>query len=395
MTPVDPTLLFACPQCGSGALHREITRSSSGSITRMACRACGVSYPIRRGVPILLPDEAVRVGEEEPERIVEAVREAGPADSNASAEPRFRVAPRRLRAAGRVLRNQGLGPFWRKALRGARTEAERRLPGLRRGPEYSCPCCGARARFLSYRGRPHAQCPSCDAKERERLLVIVLREILAGGGSPLVLHAAPEGMVRGYLSQRVDTYVTVDLTRGLTSYAGTLSAAADLTRLPFASNSFDLVLASHVLEHILDDRAAVREALRVLKPGGIAVLPVPIVHQGPTVEYGEPRPDEEMHVRAPGPDYFDRYEEEGFEVVVRRSSDYPPEHQLHSYHAHWESLSDAGARPGRPGTTAMDQYVPVCLKPGAASDLVFDPTRAADAERAPSHAAASRSEARP
>jgi glycosyltransferase involved in cell wall biosynthesis/ubiquinone/menaquinone biosynthesis C-methylase UbiE len=49
----------------------------------------------------------------------------------------------------------------------------------------------------------------------------------------------------------------------------------DITRLPYADNSFDRVLMSEVLEHIGDDRRAAREVLRVLKPGGILALSVP------------------------------------------------------------------------------------------------------------------------
>jgi glycosyltransferase involved in cell wall biosynthesis/ubiquinone/menaquinone biosynthesis C-methylase UbiE len=49
----------------------------------------------------------------------------------------------------------------------------------------------------------------------------------------------------------------------------------DITRLPFADNSFDRVLMSEVLEHIGDDRKAASEVLRVLKPGGILALSVP------------------------------------------------------------------------------------------------------------------------
>lgn len=50
---------------------------------------------------------------------------------------------------------------------------------------------------------------------------------------------------------------------------------ANIYTLPFPDNTFDAVILSEVLEHIDDDVAGLREALRVLKPGGVAVLTVP------------------------------------------------------------------------------------------------------------------------
>ena len=52
-----------------------------------------------------------------------------------------------------------------------------------------------------------------------------------------------------------------------------LNAAGE--NLPYPDNRFDLILSHEVLEHVADDRLAVREMLRVLKPGGRAVIFVP------------------------------------------------------------------------------------------------------------------------
>lgn len=51
--------------------------------------------------------------------------------------------------------------------------------------------------------------------------------------------------------------------------------ASDAGRLPFASESFDLVLAFDIIEHVDDDRAMLRELRRVLRPGGAVAIHVP------------------------------------------------------------------------------------------------------------------------
>ena len=56
------------------------------------------------------------------------------------------------------------------------------------------------------------------------------------------------------------------------------SAAAlrtDGTRLPFATGSFDKVIAAETLEHVPDDQRMMDEVARVLRPGGVAAVTVP------------------------------------------------------------------------------------------------------------------------
>jgi SAM-dependent methyltransferase len=51
--------------------------------------------------------------------------------------------------------------------------------------------------------------------------------------------------------------------------------AADVTALPFKDNCFDAIICSEVLEHIADHHVAVREIMRVLKPGRFLAVSVP------------------------------------------------------------------------------------------------------------------------
>jgi ubiquinone/menaquinone biosynthesis C-methylase UbiE len=133
----------------------------------------------------------------------------------------------------------------------------------------------------------------------------------------------------------------------------------DLQHLPFADGTYDFVFASHVLEHIPDDEKAISEIRRILKPNGIAILPVPIVAEK-TIEYPEPNPHESYHVRAPGMDYFDKYRRH-FSRVERFSSDpLPKKYQLFLYEdrSRWPT-KESPLRLPMPGEKHGD-IVPVC-----------------------------------
>jgi SAM-dependent methyltransferase len=133
-----------------------------------------------------------------------------------------------------------------------------------------------------------------------------------------ILHFAPEwGTERDLRANpRVRRYVTSDL-----SSPG-VDVRCDITRLDFANESFDIVLCSHVLEHVIDDRQAIRELHRVLRPGGVAYIQVPYVSDKDTEEdpsVTDPREREQRfgqfdHVRLYGYDLVDRLREPGFRV---------------------------------------------------------------------------------
>jgi ubiquinone/menaquinone biosynthesis C-methylase UbiE len=111
-------------------------------------------------------------------------------------------------------------------------------------------------------------------------------------------------------------YVTADLNDS------SVDMKVDITNIPYADNSFDIILCSHVLEHVTDDRTAIHELFRILKPGGWAFLAVPIsdrekTFEDPNITSAKDRLRyfwQEDHVRLYGLDYKNRLEEAGFNV---------------------------------------------------------------------------------
>jgi SAM-dependent methyltransferase len=224
---------------------------------------------------------------------------------------------------------------------------------------FKCPVCFYRGPFRdlhpSTGKRLHAQCPRCSALERHRLQYLVASKVLAllETGAMRMLHFAPEPFFRDLFSKLFHSYETADIDMPNVDHL------VDLQALPFDSRAYDIVYASHVLEHVPDDRKAIAEIRRILAPGGLAILPVPIVNSV-TVEYREPNPHESMHVRAPGPDYFDRFSPHFAKIDLYRSDAFPAQYQLFVY----EDRTGYSAELS-PGRVANDEFkhfdfVPVC-----------------------------------
>ena len=162
----------------------------------------------------------------------------------------------------------------------ARTMKQRLLPLLDfiryAGNARTCPICGKSARrFLPYGTiqRPDARCPFCDSIERHRFFWLYLqrRTDLLTNPPKKALHIAPEQSLERKLRPLFgDGYLTADLLEP------NVDMKMDIMDIPFPDGTFDFIYCSHVLEHVPDDRKAMREFYRLLTPNGIAVLPVPI-----------------------------------------------------------------------------------------------------------------------
>ena len=146
-----------------------------------------------------------------------------------------------------------------------------------------------------------------------------------------VLHIGPEPCLRDRLAAMPQLrYSAIDL------YDPAAPERMDVEHLRFADRTFDLVLCSHVLEHVADDRRALSEMARVLRPGGRAVILVPLDLKRPhTFEDPSLRtPSERLaafghpyHRRICGADYGGRVEAAGFTVDAVPSTRLPAHHR--------------------------------------------------------------------
>ena len=192
-----------------------------------------------------------------------------------------------------------------KRLLPARSRVQLRLLGFRargwwyRGDTVHCPVCTRSFRqFLPFGSGPDrrdgAECPSCHALERNRLLWLYLDREMAvtrSRAEPLcILHVAPSpGLQRRLRQAQGVRYRSADLFWPLAD------DRVDLQALPYADTSYDLVLCSHVLAHVEDDRRALAEIYRILAPGGSALFQSQIFPTASTVEAG---PDASVAERA-------------------------------------------------------------------------------------------------
>jgi Methyltransferase domain len=218
-----------------------------------------------------------------------------------------------MRSAATWRRRRRLVVAW---LRDRRQFAEPRLPR-------TCPICGYTGIFISAGHPPRwdARCPNCGSRERHRLLSLWVRQ---HGGNRLdgrrILHFAPEKITMRQMRGNL-VYETADL------HQPGVTHRVDIARTGLPDAGYDVIIANHVLEHIPDDRQAMRELFRLLRPGGTALLTVPVnatrqqTYENPAITAPAGRYAHfgaEDHVRYYGLDFADRLAEAGFTVTTFR-----------------------------------------------------------------------------
>ena len=188
--------------------------------------------------------------------------------------------------------------------------------------KYICPICDYKGPFMDKNNRHRAKCPKCGELERARMAMLVVNEIYDDhkASQTDVLHISPENFLRKIFKKKYKSYISSDL------YRKDVDHQFDIEEIPYPDNSFDLVFASHVLEYVKNDKKAINEIKRVLRPGGLAFLPVPMLHDK-TIDFEE-RPPNKRIIRETGVDYFDRYREVFTEVKVYDPSSFDEKYNL-------------------------------------------------------------------
>ena len=196
--------------------------------------------------------------------------------------------------------------------------------------EKECPICGYKGTdFKPYPQIIHreVECPKCESHERHRALWLYFKQnphLLSKGNK--FLHFAPEKQFQDLFRNSDVEYHPVDIT----SENWQVDEIVDIQDIPYDDDYFELIYCSHVLEHVPDDRKALSEIHRVLKPGGIALILVPINGVAFELPYDEKKTLEDEryntpelrdkyygqfdHLRLYGADFRERLIESGFTI---------------------------------------------------------------------------------
>ncbi len=191
-------------------------------------------------------------------------------------------------------------------------------------------------------------CPHCDASPRERLMHALLDlDVIVLPRKAAILHCAPnETSLVNRFRAGAGEYLPAD-------YDPSRYPLPDIQRVDLMALAdearFDIIYASHVMEHVPDDAHVLRNILRALKPGGEAWLIVPLwskpSEDGPAdlaPRERERRFGQWDHVRQYGPDFADRIRAAGLELDVIDTRGIPAEM------VHHMALGDTLFRARRP-----------------------------------------------
>ncbi|MBL6646591.1 MAG: methyltransferase domain-containing protein [Flavobacteriaceae bacterium] len=223
-----------------------------------------------------------------------------------------------------------------------------------RGQKHLDPINGKSYRsFLPYgyeKTRQNVLSPGTLSLERHRLFWLYLvKETDFFSQTAKVLHLAPEqAFLERFKKLKNLDYITADIESPLAD------VKADICNLPFENDSFDWVFCNHVLEHIEDDRKALSELFRVMKPNGKAILQVPLdTEREHTYEdFNIKEPSERArvfgqydHVRIYGLDYLNRLKDAGFDASIISYAQQLTDEERHLYRIPVNEVIPMGVKP--------------------------------------------------
>ena len=136
-----------------------------------------------------------------------------------------------------------------------------------------CPICGFNGYFDLNGFSKEEECPSCLSIGRHRLLGLFLKSPFFQSvkqDTLKTLHFAPEECLSSFIKNLSNNYIQADL------FNKNVDLKLDIENIDLKDNSFNLIVANHVLEHV-DDYKSSNELSRVLKNKGLLLLTVPII----------------------------------------------------------------------------------------------------------------------
>ncbi|WP_082222431.1 methyltransferase domain-containing protein [Halorubrum halophilum] len=207
------------------------------------------------------------------------------------------------------------------------------------GANYYCPLCESNIRKFMPAGSPpriQCQCPVCGSRERHRLLWLYIKEKFDAFSSCTdILYTSPAWPLEGKLRENSNVnMITSDINLDVISNGlsdKSVDVYSDITSLSFRDDTFDLIICSHVLEHVQNDKRAIAEMSRVLKKDGYALVMVPqsdvlnkthedigiTTPKNRSQAFGAPN-----HVRQYGKDFYQRLSDNGFSVSTMTVPDW-------------------------------------------------------------------------
>lgn len=183
------------------------------------------------------------------------------------------------------------------------------------------------AETLNYR---QYTCYGCGINDRDRMYLLYLERELEKNKPIQVVEFAPTPVLSRYFKKHPNvTHRTADL------FMENVNDKLDLQDLSaYQNGQFDMFICSHILEHVDDDRKAMRELYRTLKKGGTGIAMVPIINQVEKTHEDITITDPQLKLRYFGQgdhvrlyakkDFIERLVEAGFKVRLLDSEYFGP-----------------------------------------------------------------------